>query len=240
MKRFTKLALTLTGATLLATPVMAQDKPAGVEVGKLTCVVEQETNFIVGSKAVMNCTFDRVGDGPASYYTATVSEYGLDIGTTDSATLIWGVVAPTADLEVGALEGVPIVLTTLTLLVAGQLVLGRTSIWLPSFVRNRGFPKQKVKSIIDKLTPYAEHADRYLGQRLAMFAGETASRIVAAFCIFLSLLVYPATLLPFAVALPGSAILLLSLGLLVRDGVVTLVGLMVALAAVATVVYWLA
>ncbi|GAB2203675.1 DUF992 domain-containing protein [Roseibium sp. ROS1] len=105
MKRFTKLALTLTGATLLATPVMAQDKPAGVEVGKLTCVVEQETNFIVGSKAVMNCTFDRVGDGPASYYTATVSEYGLDIGTTDSATLIWGVVAPTADLEVGALEG---------------------------------------------------------------------------------------------------------------------------------------
>ncbi|NKX65156.1 DUF992 domain-containing protein [Labrenzia sp. 5N] len=105
MTRFTKLALTLTGATLLATPVMAQDKPAGVEVGKLTCVVEQETNFIVGSKAVMNCTFDRVGDGPASYYTATVSEYGLDIGTTDSATLIWGVVAPTADLEVGALEG---------------------------------------------------------------------------------------------------------------------------------------
>ena len=54
MTRFTKLALTLTGATLLATPVMAQDKPAGVEVGKLTCVVEQETNFIVGSKAVMN------------------------------------------------------------------------------------------------------------------------------------------------------------------------------------------
>ncbi len=125
---------------------------------------------------------------------------------------------------IGAIPGVPIVLTTLTLLVAGQLVLGRTSIWLPSFVRNRGFPKQKVKSIIDKLTPYAERADRYLGQRLAMFAGETASRIVAAFCIFLSLLVYPATLLPFAVALPGSAILLLSLGLLVRDGVVTLVG----------------
>jgi len=141
---------------------------------------------------------------------------------------------------IGAIPGVPIVLTTLTLLVAGQLVLGRTSIWLPSFVRNRGFPKQRVKSIIDKLTPYAKRADRYLGQRLAMFAGETASRIVAAFCIFLSLLVYPATLLPFAVALPGSAILLLSLGLLVRDGVVTLVGLMVALAAVATVVYWLA
>jgi|OM-RGC.v1.017829030 hypothetical protein len=105
MKRFTKLALMLTGATLLASPVMAQDKPAGVEVGKLTCVVEQETNFIVGSKAIMNCTFDRAGSGATGYYTATVSEFGLDIGTTDSATLIWGVVAPTADLEVGALEG---------------------------------------------------------------------------------------------------------------------------------------
>ncbi|TYC78097.1 DUF992 domain-containing protein [Stappia sp. BW2] len=105
MKQFTKLALMLTGVSLLATPVMAQDKPAGVEVGKLTCVTEEETNFIVGSKTVMNCTFDRAGGGAASYYTATVSEYGLDIGTTDSATLVWGVVAPTADLEVGALEG---------------------------------------------------------------------------------------------------------------------------------------
>ncbi|MEE4015051.1 exopolysaccharide biosynthesis protein [Roseibium sp. FZY0029] len=141
---------------------------------------------------------------------------------------------------IGAIPGVPIILTTLTLLVAGQLVVGRSAIWLPSFVRNRGLPKQKVTSTIDKLTPYAERADRYLGQRLSLLAGDTASRIVAAFCIFLSLLVYPATLLPFAVALPGSAILLLSLGLLVRDGVVTLVGLIVALAAVATVAYWLA
>ncbi|EAV42321.1 hypothetical protein SIAM614_22107 [Stappia aggregata IAM 12614] len=140
---------------------------------------------------------------------------------------------------IGAIPGVPIVLTTLTFLVAGQLVVGRSAIWLPSFVRNRGLPKKKVTSTIDKLTPYAERADRYLGQRLSLLAGETASRIVAAFCIFLSLLVYPATLLPFAVALPGSAILLLSLGLLVRDGVVTMVGLIVALAAVATVVYWL-
>jgi hypothetical protein len=105
MKRFTKLALALTGATLLAAPVMAQDAGAGVKIGTLTCAVEGETNFIVGSNATLNCTFEPVGGGAAAQYTGTVSEFGLDIGITDEATLVWGVVAPTADMEPGALEG---------------------------------------------------------------------------------------------------------------------------------------
>ncbi|POF28413.1 DUF992 domain-containing protein [Roseibium marinum] len=105
MKRFSKLALALTGATLLATPVVAADSSAGVKIGMLTCAVEGETNFIVGSNATLSCTFEPANGGQAAYYTGTVREFGLDIGTTTNATLVWGVLAPSADMEIGALEG---------------------------------------------------------------------------------------------------------------------------------------
>jgi len=105
MNRFTKLALALTGATLLATPVMAQDNGAGVKVGTLTCAVEGETNFIVGSNATLSCTYEPAGGGNPAYYTGTVREYGLDIGITDEATLVWGVVAASTDVGPDALEG---------------------------------------------------------------------------------------------------------------------------------------
>ncbi|MBS8260469.1 DUF992 domain-containing protein [Roseibium polysiphoniae] len=105
MSRRATLALLLVSGSLLASPVMAQDKAPGVQVGKLTCTVEGESNFIVGSSATLGCNYKPVGNGAVEYYSGTVKDYGLDIGTTDQATLIWGVLAPSADMEPGALAG---------------------------------------------------------------------------------------------------------------------------------------
>ncbi|GAB4576889.1 MAG: DUF992 domain-containing protein [Roseibium sp.] len=104
MKRIATLALVLSGATLLAAPAIAQDKGPGVKVGTLTCAVQEETNFVVGSTATLGCTFEAVG-GALAYYTGTVRDFGLDMGTTTEGTLVWGVLAPSADMEDGALEG---------------------------------------------------------------------------------------------------------------------------------------
>lgn len=104
MKRATTIALMLAGATALAAPAFAAENNAGVEIGKLTCSVDGETKFIVGSNATLNCTFESV-DGDTSLYTGKVSQYGLDIGTTSKGTLVWGVLAPSTDMDKGALEG---------------------------------------------------------------------------------------------------------------------------------------
>jgi hypothetical protein len=108
MKRIATYALAMTGATLLATSAIAQDtdSAAGVKIGTLTCSVEEETSFIVGSNATLNCIFDPAGSAQQSAtYTGTINDYGLDIGSTSNATLVWGVLAPSADMEKGALEG---------------------------------------------------------------------------------------------------------------------------------------
>lgn len=139
---------------------------------------------------------------------------------------------------VGAIPGVPIVLTSLIALVAGQIVIGSKSIWLPDTLKKREIPQDKVTTIIDRLEPWAEWIDGFLGQRLTALVGEPMSRVVAALCILLAVTVYPATLIPFAVALPGGAIMLLALGLLTRDGVVMLLGLMVTAAAFGSVFFY--
>lgn len=105
MKRFATLALALSGTALFAANALAEDKGAGVKIGTLTCAVEEETNFVVGSKATLACTYDPADSDKVAYYTGTVSDFGLDIGVTEDATLVWGVVAPSADMERGALEG---------------------------------------------------------------------------------------------------------------------------------------
>ncbi|MCK7615094.1 exopolysaccharide biosynthesis protein [Roseibium sediminicola] len=129
---------------------------------------------------------------------------------------------------IGAIPGVPIVLTTVIVLVSVQVLAGASSLWLPDVLVRRGIPEDKVQKIIDWLRPKAAWADRYLGRRLAFLAGGAMARAIAGLCMVLAVLVYPLTLFPFAVALPGGAIMLLSLGLLTRDGVVTLLGLSLA------------
>ncbi|WP_417686357.1 DUF992 domain-containing protein [Roseibium sp.] len=110
MKRAAQIALAMLATTAVAAPGLAEEKvrptdTAGVQIGTLTCNVEGETNFIVGSTATLGCNYQPAGDGPVEYYTGSVDEYGLDIGTTEKATLVWGVVAPSADMEPGALAG---------------------------------------------------------------------------------------------------------------------------------------
>ncbi|MCK7612648.1 DUF992 domain-containing protein [Roseibium sediminicola] len=88
-----------------ATPVLASDDTPKVEIGMLKCLVEGEHSFIVGSSATLGCSFDPADGGAVEYYRGKVRDYGLDIGKTESGTLAWGVLAPSANRKPGLLAG---------------------------------------------------------------------------------------------------------------------------------------
>lgn len=88
-----------------AAPVLASDESPTVEIGTLKCLVEGEHSFIVGSSATLGCSFDLADGGAVEYYRGKVRDYGLDIGKTDSGTLVWGVLAPSANRKPGLLAG---------------------------------------------------------------------------------------------------------------------------------------
>jgi hypothetical protein len=94
------LAASLGLAAGLAGPAAAQ---GGVQVGTLTCNAAGTWGFIFGSSRDIACTFS--GPGRVEYYRGQINKFGVDIGYTQGAVLIWTVVAPTAQLRPGDLSG---------------------------------------------------------------------------------------------------------------------------------------
>jgi hypothetical protein len=82
----------------------AQAAGSGVQVGTLECRVQEGWGHVIASNRDMTCVFKPV-DGGTEHYTGELSRYGIDLGYTSDATLIWGVIAPSSDVATGALEG---------------------------------------------------------------------------------------------------------------------------------------
>jgi hypothetical protein len=96
----------LTAATAIAAAVLSFGTAAradGVKVGVLTCHESSGWGFIFGSSKGLRCVFNR---GPfAEHYNGNVSKFGVDIGYTSSAVIVWEVFAPNVGIERGALAG---------------------------------------------------------------------------------------------------------------------------------------
>jgi hypothetical protein len=76
---------------------------SGVNVGSLNCKVAGGSGFIFGSTKSLSCLFTR-HDGTAERYTGEIKKYGVDIGFTEGAYMIWLVFAP-GQVKKGALSG---------------------------------------------------------------------------------------------------------------------------------------
>lgn len=99
------LAAALAAFVVTAAPAFAQQ--GGVELGMLDCAIDGGTGFIIGSKKDIHCTFKPANDtfAPEGYF-GVVSKWGLDIGSTDQATMRWLVLGPSANIYApGALAG---------------------------------------------------------------------------------------------------------------------------------------
>ena len=79
-----------------------------------------------------------------------------------------------------------------------------------------------------KARPWAERLDIVLRPRLVILTGRIAAHGVAVVVIALAILMPPLELLPFATAMPSSAVVVLALGMTVGDGVWVLSGLVMA------------
>src|SRR5712671_2335248 len=89
------------GALALDTPAQAQ----GLQVGVLSCNVASGFGFIFGSSRAANCTFSPKAGGPPQHYVGAINKFGVDIGYLQGGVIVWGVVAPTANLAPGSLSG---------------------------------------------------------------------------------------------------------------------------------------
>src|SRR5277367_1256427 len=94
-------ALALAAATAVAFGAPA--KADGVKVGVLNCHESSGWGFIFGSSKGLHCIYHH--GGYSERYNGDVSKFGVDIGYTSGAVIVWDVLAPNAGPERGALAG---------------------------------------------------------------------------------------------------------------------------------------
>src|SRR5262249_14695993 len=101
---FLKFILILSAAcgALAALPANAQTQ---IATGQLTCGVKGGVSFVIGSTRELRCVFRVNPSDEGERYEGQIRKYGLDVGITDNATLIWTVLAPARGIATGALAG---------------------------------------------------------------------------------------------------------------------------------------
>ncbi|MEL6436020.1 MAG: exopolysaccharide biosynthesis protein, partial [Pseudomonadota bacterium] len=123
-----------------------------------------------------------------------------------------------------------IVAVPMALLVA-QMAAGRSAPWLPEALRNRRLPVQSFQGVMKRVRKWGGWLERLTHRRLASLTNTLAARIMGALLVVpcLSILLP----LPLTNTVPGIGVAVASAGLIERDGLFVVAGVVVALAWVA-------
>lgn len=128
----------------------------------------------------------------------------------------------------GAIPGAPGLAAVLVVLVAGQLALGRDWPWMPRWISQRWVERERVIAGLDRARPVAQRVDRVIRPRYERLVSPPMPRVLAGLCMLLGVSLVPLGFIPFAVAIPGMAMMLLGLALIARDGLAASIGLLFA------------
>jgi hypothetical protein len=116
---------------------------------------------------------------------------------------------------------------------SAQMMAGRPP-WLPQFIANRSMPRSSFAAVFDRAAPWVARAERMLRHRLAFLTWGPSQQALGAVCLMLSLLLMLPV--PFGNMAPSIAICLIALGVLERDGVWVIAGLVASIGATIWVV----
>jgi hypothetical protein len=109
---------------------------------------------------------------------------------------------------------------------SAQMMLGLQP-WLPGIIARRSMARSTFQALVQRITPWLQKAERLLRARLKVLAWPVSQRVLGALCLIVSIAL--ALPVPFANMAPAIALCLIGLGVLERDGVWILIGVVAAL-----------
>ncbi|QBE65439.1 exopolysaccharide biosynthesis protein [Pseudoduganella lutea] len=123
------------------------------------------------------------------------------------------------------LPGTSAILGAPLVILAAQLAFARKP-WLPAFIATRSMARTDFQALIGRIIPWLQRAERMLRPRGSAWALPPMEYLVGLVCLLLAIVV----LLPIPLGnmLPAAAISMLALGILERDGLWIVAGLVTA------------
>jgi hypothetical protein len=107
-------------------------------------------------------------------------------------------------------------------IVAAQMVLGRSQLWLPHWLGKRAVSRRRVAKVIGHAIPMVRRIEKVLKPRLPLLTQSIIGRWTGIGCLAAGVML--ALPIPVFSMAPAFALILLSLGLLARDGAMLLLG----------------
>ena len=104
MKQLRHLLVAGAAAAALAVSAIPANAQTRVSAGTLSCSVAPGVSFVFGSTRQVHCIYYGA-NGVAERYVGQIDRWGVDIGYTNAATMMWAVLAPTNTIPPGTLAG---------------------------------------------------------------------------------------------------------------------------------------
>jgi len=136
-------------------------------------------------------------------------------------------VLPVPAPGISVLFGVPL------MIISAQLALGGRRAWLPAVILRQSMARTDYVALMARVRPAVEHFERIVRPRALWLANDWAKIPIGLTCLVLAMII---TLpIPLGHVAPGTAICLLALGFMERDGVVIGIGFVAAVLALVIV-----
>ncbi|MDX8349595.1 exopolysaccharide biosynthesis protein [Cognatiyoonia sp. IB215446] len=145
----------------------------------------------------------------------------------DAAGLVPALMLP-ALLIVSPLSAIPLFSSFCGLIIvfiALQGAAGRKHPWLPGWLLDRHLPTQRTKNAVSVLRRLTSWLDRVAHQRLSLLVGGPMSRLLYLICACAAACIPFLELLPMSSSTIGAGVTLISVGILTRDGIFAVLGL---------------
>jgi hypothetical protein len=127
------------------------------------------------------------------------------------------------------LSGIPLFSSLMGIiisLVSAQMLLRRRYLWLPRWVLVRKVKGDAVRRAFMRIRPAAVWIERRTAQRLRAFMHRPLIYIPQSLCLLSGMMMPPLEFVPFSSSVLGVGVAFLALGMLTRDGVVTMIALL--------------
>lgn len=133
------------------------------------------------------------------------------------------------------LYGIPQIVSLPLMFVSAQILLGRRVPWLPQKLGARTVSVEALENLANRACPWLRRIEAISRPRLSALTRAPADRIVGlALVLFSASILVP---LPGTNTVPGFAVVIVSMGLLQRDGVLVIIGALLGTAWIASLIF---
>ena len=103
-----------------------------------------------------------------------------------------------------------------------QMILGLKEVWLPNFITNKSIKRTTLALIVEKSSTYLSKMEKITRRRFVFMESNIMQRIIGLVIFILATL--SLTPILFANSMPGISIILISFGMLNKDGLMVIIG----------------